>query len=288
MWILRPIALLVHLQVVMALSAAAYVETAGRLLVGHGTAWDRLLAAALGTLGIYLLDGLRSAELEDSVSQCERASLGRRHRGLLGGLAITALLAGGFLLLSGAPSPLMLGLLGIIGSLGLAHALPLPRLGSTGHASGARLLLKPLVVSLAWLGGAVVLAFASMTVRPTEVGADLLGFTLATLPLLLLDTLWLDRRDMRADARFGVRTLAAALPPRGFLLLRGGLLLSTLASLPWLPGGMPMLAGFWAGALWLVVLTPDRLRHEGAQVVLASLWRFSGLAAVLLLIATRH
>ena len=241
---LRPLSALAHLQIVMAFSAVAYVEAACLLLVGRGAPLGWLCAAFFGTLGVYLLDGVRSADREDAISQPRRAALSRRHRGGLSCLGVLALIGSCVLILREEPTLPVLFLLGTVGLLGLAHVLPLLPAGSKFTTTKDLILFKPLVVSTAWLLGALVVAGETGSLEL----AAATGFGLVTLPLLLLDSIWLDRRDMHADVRFGGPTLAARLAPiafRGWCLF---LLLLTLLGSWWPTGGGATLWWFWGGA----------------------------------------
>ena len=275
---------LAHLQIVMALSAVAYVQTATLLLTGRGASPSWLLAALLGTLGIYLLDGVRSADREDSISQTGRARLSRRFRGWLTSLGLLSLVAAGICVLSSQPSVRVLVLLGLLGLVGLAHVLPLIP-GRSGLVTTKDLgLVKPLVISLAWLIGGLLVSFESAPDVPLAASAGLAGFSLITFPLLVLDSFWLDRRDMLADARFGRGTFAGRLESGRFRSLSGLLFLLPLLGAPWLSGGWVMIGWYWLGAVWLVLLPPRRLDGESIQVCLAALWRFTGLIGALILV----
>ena len=277
---------LAHLQIVMAVSAVAFVQTASLLLVGRGASTGWLLAALLGTLGIYLLDGVRSADREDSVSQARRATLCRRHRGLFSSLGLLALVGGGICAVSSSSSPWVLVLVGLLGLAGLAHVLPIVPWRS-GRVTTKNLgLIKPLVISLAWLIGGLLVSFESDPAGPPPSLGGLIGFSLMSFPLLLLDSIWLDRRDMQADARFGQDTWAGRLDTGRYRLVTGILLMLPCLGCPWLPGGWVMIGWFWLGAIWLVLVPPQRLGSEAMQVCLAALWRYTGLIGALILVTT--
>jgi hypothetical protein len=277
---------LAHLQIVMAVSAVAFVQTASLLLAGRGASTGWLLAALLGTLGIYLLDGVRSSDREDSLSQSRRATLCRRHRGLFSVLGLLALGGGGICAVSSSSSPWVLVLLGLLGLAGLAHVLPIVPSRSGRLTTKDLGLIKPLVISLAWLIGGLLVSFESDPVGPPPSLAGLIGFSLMSFPLLVLDSIWLDRRDMQADARFGQDTWAGRLDPGRYRLATCVLLLLPFLGCPWLPGGWVMIGWFWLGAVWLVLLPPARLGSEAMQVCLAALWRYTGLIGALILVTT--
>ncbi|MAJ48036.1 MAG: hypothetical protein CBC35_12340 [Planctomycetes bacterium TMED75] len=274
--------LLIHGQLLMAASAASYVAVAGILVNEVPVPLVWLVAAFFGTLGIYLLDSVRSADREDAISQSVRAGLFRANRGwaILSGLL--SLGVGGLAVVWAQVSFEAWVVLILLGVLGLAYLLPvLP-------VSGRRLtlkdlsLVKPLLISLAWLVGALLVARESMPASPpTSALLDSMLFGLATGPTLLLDSLWLDRRDRAADVAFGHPTIASILSVRGFLLIR-----IVLWGLPCLvlvldSGFLIPVLGLLGGSLVLVCLEPDRMGFESTRVVAASLWRFTLLLVVL-------
>ena len=270
-----------HLQIPMALSAVALVDSMTLLLAGRSAGSSWLFAAGFGTLGLYLLDGIRSSDHEDAISQQGRASLCRRHRGVIALFAFLALLTGGGFLLASGPSDMALCVLAFVALLGTTHVLPLIRWRGRWRTVKELPLIKPVAISFAWLLGGFVVATAML---PEGIGlpaAPAAGLTLMVGPLLLLDSIWLDRRDMRADAAFSRGTLSARLDPRTFLVLRLVLFLTPLAGIPLLPHGVPFLAWSWSGAACLVLLEPDRIRSETLQVLMAALWRFTGCLGLL-------
>ena len=99
--------------------------------------------------------------------------------------------------------------------------------------------------------------------------------------MLLLDSLWLDRRDRVADTVFGHPTIASILSVRGFLLSRIALWVLPCAVLVLDSGFLIPVLGLLSGSLILVLLEPDRLGFESTRVVAASLWRFTLLLVVL-------
>ena len=276
---------LTHLQVPMALSAVALVESMTLLLSGRSAGLSWLLAAAFGTLGLYLLDGIRSADHEDAISQEGRSALCRRHRGALALAAGIALAVGGGFVLASDPSVTAFCMLAIVALLGATHVLPLVRWRGDWCTVKELALIKPVVISFAWLLGGFVVAFAML---PPDTGASLsqvAGLVLIVGPLLLLDSVWLDRRDMQGDAVFSRGSFIARSAPRSFLLLRIVLFLVPIAGVPLLPHGATFLAWSWSGAVCLVFLPPDRIRSEALQVLLAALWRFTGLLGLLVVVS---
>jgi len=271
-----------HLQLVMAASAVAYVESACRIVLGRGAGVGWLCAAGFGTLGLYLLDGVRSADHEDAVSQPGRADICRRHRGVMSLSAIAALLVAGLGVWTSRPSVSGWLMLAGLAFLGLSHLLPILRRGGVWCTIKSLPLLKPLVISLAWLLGAFLVCHESVATGEAWSATRWSGFTVATLPLLLLDSIWLDHRDRLADVRFGRPSLFGSLAPGAFLRLR--LLLFGLPVLSLLSPSVSFtwLSLFLLGAMGLVWWRPDRLRSEAARVWVAAGWRFTGLAGACL------
>ena len=283
MWILRASFVLpAHLQLVMAASAVAYVQTACRLVLGENAGISWSIAAGAGTLGLYLLDGVRSADHEDAISQPGRAAVARGHRATVAVVAICALVLAGLCVLRLGPSAIAIILLVGLALLGSSHLLPILRRDGRWSTIKAFPLLKPTVISLAWLLGGFLVCFESASAGGGWSGARFTGFALATLPLLLLDSIWLDRRDMRADMRFTRASVSGALSRRAFMFLRVTLFCLPATALFLLPDALGFLLMLWLGAVGMVLLEPSRLRSEAAQVWLAAGWRFMGLAGVCL------
>jgi hypothetical protein len=272
---------LTHLQVLMACSAVAFVDAAALMVSGRhaGTAW--LLASGLGTLGLYLLDGVRSADHEDAISQPLRAGCSRRHRGWITLFGLAVIMSAVVSTLFARPSITALAILCLMGFLGLAHVLPLvPWRGGWRTTKESRG-VKPLSISAGWLIGALVIAAESCTADQATPWRSMIGFAMITGPLLLLDSIWLDRRDMRADLAFSRSSLSALMGSETFLVLRCILFLLALAGAPLLANGLPFLAWSWLGAACLLFVSPDRIRSEAARVWMAALWRFTGFVGVL-------
>ena len=274
--------LVIHGQLLMAASAASYVAVAGILISGVPVPVAWLLAAFFCTLGIYLLDSVRSADREDAISQSDRAGLFRTHRGwaTCGGLA--SLGVGGLAVLWARASPETWIVLVLLGLLGLAYLMPMLPVPGRRLTLKDLSLVKPLFISFAWLTGALLVAWESLpSPAPTSAPMSAFLFGLATAPMLLLDSLWLDRRDRVADTVFGHPTIASILSVRGFLLSRIALWVLPCAVLVLDSGFLIPVLGLLSGSLILVLLEPDRLGFESTRVVAASLWRFTLLLVVL-------
>ena len=268
-----------HLQLVMAASAVAYVETACRIVLGRGAESGWLCAAGMGTLALYLLDGVRSADREDAVSQPGRAELCRRHRA---GVTVTAMallfMAGLCVVLSGpsASGALMLAGLCCWDSRTCFRS---SRDAALVHDQGPAL-LKPVLISLAWL-----LRASSATSRPRcDVGGnppDGFAAAAAAAPA----TIWLDHRDRLADARFARPGLCRTITPTAFLRLRCLLFGLPVISLVSPAVSVAQLVMFLLGAVGLLWTPPDRIRSEAGRVWLASAWRFTGFVGACLAVA---
>ena len=213
--------LVVHSQLFMAVSGVCFVSGVSLILVDGVPPPASLLAVATGILAVHLFDSVRGADREDRISQPHRAALFRTH-------AATALvLSGAFLVLTvlfllAAKTPLwVLVAFGLLGLLAASYILPVlswfdPRRGSPDSLKDlAR--LKPALISLAWLAGACLVVLArSPHLDGTPAAGDVLTLMIIAFPLLLLDSIWLDRRDRRADASYGRMTIAVRLSSRSF------------------------------------------------------------------------
>ena len=120
---------IVHGQILMALSAVCYVQVAGLIVDGRRISFAWSAAAFLGTLGIYLLDSLRSADREDPISQPERARLFSRHPGRSLCYGLASLILGFLCLLAASPSPWVWFMLLVLAFLATCYLLPLVPLG---------------------------------------------------------------------------------------------------------------------------------------------------------------
>ena len=283
--------LLVHSQLFMAFSGVCFVSAVSLVLVGEVPSSALLLAAGSGILAIHLFDSVRGADREDRISQPHRARLFRGHAFL------ALILSGALLILTGvflvaANTPLwVFAAFGLLGLLAASYVFPVL---SFFHARKGRpdslkdlARLKPVLISLAWLAGACLVVFA----RPgplddtPEVG-DVLSLMIVALPLLLLDSIWLDRRDRRADESYDRLTFAVRLSAKSFhgvcIMLW---LLSILGCLAPGPGLHGFIIGGVIGALPMIVLGPDRIGSEVMRVVVAGFWRITGLLGILLFMA---
>ena len=280
--LLKGIGLLTHAQLVMAFSAVCYVETAALVIAGRGASSAWLAAAGFGTLGIYLLDSVRSADREDGMSQPVRAAIFRRMRGVAMLWALLSLVLAVFFSLAAGPSAFALLVLVILGVLGAAYLLPVLPSRSGLVTLKSHAWAKPFAISIAWLVGALLIAIETVPSNQDIAWSAVLSFSLLSFPLLLLDSLWLDRRDRVADAAFDHPTLAGELSARLFLFARVGLFLLPLIAIPFT--GFFLVFSFWIGAVWLLLIEPGRLAYEASRVWLAAFWRMTALIGALTLI----
>ena len=274
---------LVHGQIVMALSAVCYVCVAGIYLHRAPILWLWASAAFFGTLGLYLLDSVRSSEREDAISQPVRASWFRRYRALATIASLASCTAALVCVVLARPAWGGWCTLFVLASLGASYLFPCIPWRRSWVTLKSFSYAKPVSISLAWLVGALLVGLESGASPSSQhVTEHSLLFVLSTLPLLLLDSIWLDRRDQVADITYGHPTISSGMSARWFQSLRVALWclpLLVLALMPelWLP-----LLGLQVGSLCLVLIEPDRIASELAQVMAASTWRFSGLAAALI------
>ena len=272
-----------HLQLPMALSAVAMVESMTILIAGRSAGMVWLAASGLGTLGLYLVDGVSSSRHEDAVNQPLRAELCRRHRWWVLLVGMLSLLGASLLVALSSPSILTASLLGLVGLMGLTHVLPLiPRRGS--WCTVKRLpFLKPFAISVAWLLGGLAVALHDLSPDAGVPWCRILGVTLVVAPLLLLDSIWLDRRDAPGDRMFSCSTIFARMSRRSFTVTRVVLFVCPAVGAWLMPGALIFTAASCAGASGLLLLTPDRVRSESMQVLMAAAWRFTGLVGLLFL-----
>jgi hypothetical protein len=283
--------LLVHSQLFMAFSGACFVCAISLIFVGGFPAPTLLLASATGILAIHLIDSVHSASREDMISQPRRAKLYRAWRVpalVLSGLLL--ILTGMFLIVAGTQLWVLL-CFGMLGLLAASYVFPLfslfqreaGRLGSLKDLAR----LKPLSISFAWLVGAFLVALSQPHSEGQAPGAGvILSLILTAFPLLLLDSIWLDRRDRLADESYDRRTFAVRMSKGSFRVVCLSLYLvpifGVLCSVTGLHG---FIIGGMAGAFLMIVLEPDQIRSESLRVVLAGLWRVTSLLGLLLFLS---
>ena len=280
--------LLVHSQLFMAFSGVCFVYVISRLLVGVAPDFIWLWASATGILGLHLIDSVRSADHEDMISQPRRALLYREWRGPA--LIMSAFLLGltGVLLLVAGARLWILICFCALGILAASYVFPLFTLFQSRRGQLASLKdlarLKPISISFAWLSGAFLVALAQPldSGRPFPLVA-LLFLIVAAAPFLLLDSIWLDRRDRLADESYDRRTFAVRMSGASFRVV---CMLLYLIPFMGLFGPVTGLQGFilggMAGAALMVIFDPDQIGSEALRVVFAGLWRITSLLGFLL------
>lgn len=204
------------------LSQVAMAASAGALLLACSVVLGRPIsnwwyaAAFFGSWAVYLRDSAASCEAEDSISQPRRAAIFSGSRIWSQLLPVISGTIGVACSLMAGPELSTLILLGVVGTLGLLHALP-----SGGERRPAGLATKrfaawkSIVVSIAWAVAAVGLPILESSPEPErpvlETGTWLV---VLLVPVLLADSLLLDLRDRAADGKFGLRTIAVRVGPR--------------------------------------------------------------------------
>ena len=195
---------------------------------------------------------------------------------------LSSLLIGGVALLAARPAPGSWCLVILMGALGLAYLLPVLPAPNRRRTLKDFSVVKPLMISVAWLLGAFVVAWDAAPPGTAAPWGCSLMFATSTGPILLLDSLWLDRRDRIADLAFDHPTISSGLGDRGFLFVRLVLWILPCWILLLDPGLLVPVVGLLVGSVALVLIEPDRLASEALRVVAASLWRFTALLAVVL------
>lgn len=292
------VALGVHSQIFMAISAAALMCSSAHVMQVELSPWW-YVTAILGTWMIYLLDAARSREAEDQLSQPAKASLFRRHPSLGSILPWLAGAVGLFTTWLADPSIEMVCLLIGLGIAGLAYVLPILPLGNQGGDNPNQTptprsfrtlkqiaVLKPITICLAWTAGSVLVPLFADGRPATTMIVDAAWLCGLWFPLLLADTMLLDVRDLEGDQDQGLRTLAIRIGRRGSHLLVGsclgvGLLVlligesSGMGGSLWLRVGMTGLLGLLAAwMMWPI------LKQSEAGIAFGLMgWRF--LAAIM-------
>ncbi len=177
----------------------------------------------MGTWTIYLLDSTRSRNAEDQISKPERAALFKKSRMLRTVLPWISGSIGVIAAVLANPNENSIWVLIILGTLGIAYAVPLlPELRKL-HSSSEQTrfftlkqfaLLKPVTICLAWILGAILIPLCAGDLpeeNPTMVNALWLALLIG--PLLLGDTLLLDLRDREGDRASGISTFAVRVKP---------------------------------------------------------------------------
>ena len=282
-----PADLLVHSQLFMAFSGACFVTAVSIFLVGAVPSPTMLLASACGILSIHLFDSLRSAKREDMISQPRRAKLFRERPLPFLVLGGALLILTGVALLHAGTRLWVMGCLSLLGLLAACYVFPVlslfPADKKTPDSLKDLARLKPVLISFAWFSGACLVVLGRpLTGEETPALVAFLSLLISAFPWLLLDSIWLDRRDRLADESYDRMTFAVRLSAGSFRAVCVVLCLFPLLGV-FLPGAGHhgfMIGGF-IGALPMILLTPDQIRSEAMRVVVAGLWRVTSLLGIL-------
>ncbi|MBI1367728.1 MAG: hypothetical protein GC162_03650 [Planctomycetes bacterium] len=273
----------------MSVTAAAFVFVAARWL-GRTLEPRWYCGAAVGCAWVYLVDaGLFRVPAEDFVNAPRRAAFMARSRWplLIGAGAATA---GVMMRVLSMPMHratwMLLGALTVIAGL---YVMPIiPRRDGPAKRLKDFATVKPIVISIAWLAGAMGLAVTEGVTRHDEVVHEwLIGALLMT--LLLADSIALDWADRPGDAGADVHTLATRLTPRGYdrLMLACIALQIALTLIGLALGGGPL----WllpalimiATHGWSLYLTRSPRRDRVLVGSAIAAWRIAGAMAVWLM-----
>ena len=275
----------------MAFSGACFVAAVSVFLVGAVPSPIMLLASACGILSIHLFDSVRSANREDLISQPRRAKLFRDRPLPVLVLGVVLLVLTGVALLSAGTRLWVLACFSLLGLLAACYVFPVLSLFLADKKTLDSLQdlarLKPVLISFAWFSGACLVVLG----RPLtgEVTPGLVAFSsllISAFPWLLLDSIWLDRRDRLADESYHRLTFAVRLSAGSFRTVCVVLYLIPLLA-AFFSGAEShgfMIGGF-IGALPMILLTPDQIRSEATRVVVAGLWRVTSLLGILSFLA---
>lgn len=192
-------------------------------------AWGPAALIGCATLAVYNLDRLVSASREDAGELSARHRwIGARRRGLWG-LVLAAGLAGAATLL--VVPPRVVAALVPLGAAALAYSMPMlgARRSPVPRAQQTRRRLKDIpglkifVIALVWAAVSVLLP--ALHARVSLASRDVALTFLARMSFIFAITLPFDIRDMRADARAGIRTLPMLLGARRTRLMALALML---------------------------------------------------------------
>ena len=282
--------LLVHSQLFMAFSGACFVTAVSLLLVGAVPSPVMLLASTCGILSIHLFDSVRSANLEDLISQPCRAKLFRDRPLPVLVLSIALLILTGIALLYAGTRLWVLACFSLLGLLAACYVFPVlslfPADKKTPDSLKDLARLKPVLISFAWFSGACLVVLGRPLTEEVTPGLSFLGLLICAFPWLLLDSIWLDRRDRIADESYHRMTFAVRLSAGSFRTVCVVLYLFPLLG-AFFPGDgfHGFMIGGFIGALPMILLTPDQIRSEAMRVVVAGLWRVTSLLGILTFLA---
>lgn len=273
----------------MVASAGAFVWLCARWMgVTLDGRWYAMACA--GCWWVYLVDaGLFRVPEEDQVNAPNRAAFMQRWRGVLL-IAVGAATAGAAAWMFTGPIALATWALAAVEA-GIAGAYVLPVL--PGKTRWLRLkdlaTVKPVVISAAWLCGAMGLAVTQGRSLGAEVVHEWLIGALMVL-LLLADSIALDWKDREGDTGIALRTIATRLTGRSYdvlmtvmIALAVGVLIAGI-----IRGGGAI---WWGPAVAMIITLMPSLwaarhvtHHRVAVGTAIAAWRFIGAAVALIII----
>jgi len=188
----------------LALGTASMAASAA-LIIGASPTWDLLVMAYLFSLGAYQINRISDFE-QDEVSHPDRTAYIKSRLGLLKGISVFCFAVGyslAFLrnltFFAGLLVPLVLALAYSVGSSKMKGALGISRL-----KEGT--LVKNVTISFGW---SLVPFLVGLYFLQLPWG--ILAFAVFIFLRLMVNTIFFDQRDVKADAAFGVMTLPVKL-----------------------------------------------------------------------------
>ncbi len=270
----------------MALSAALFVWICARLM-GRRLAFNWYLIAFAGCWWVYLVDaGLFSPAEEDNLNLPQRVHFYQSHRRPL---AIAAILFTAVALavtfITVRLNPGEIALLCVLGLCGGAYVFPV--IGGFGGGSRKRLkdfaFWKPVVISLVWLAGGMLLPLVAGSVVSAP-SASTIALAVLLFLLLMGDSIALDWRDRLGDEQLGINTFAVMLGPWVLVIIALELIAATAVwwmargDQRWNHAGAAMIATHALGFLFLPLARKKPLLFYLAIAA----WRFAGALALLM------
>ncbi len=275
---------LVRSQAYMALSAAAFVGICAALL-GRSLDWPWYLLATVGCWWVYLADAGLGLAQEDRINVPARVEFLTRHRRTLAIILALLTLISAIAILKksglGARTAILLGALLVVAC---GYVFPIvPRRKKPSRRLKESELLKPVIVSVAWLAGAMLLVV--LQGRPIANPAAPPPVIAAFLFLLLFgDSVALDWRDREGDRHHGIETWAVRLGRATPWLFAAGCFIAAAliyfnsVNRLWCAAALTMLLTHAA----TLPLFPAARRHPLFFYIVVAAWRFSGLIPMLI------
>lgn len=209
----------------MSLSAVAYLFVNARLL-GVSLPFSIYAAAFLGTWSVYLWDAHASSEAEDLLSQPGKSAFINRHPWLSDRIAPLSFVASGLLVMMVVHRWLALSAAALVGVFGMAYCFRLLPDGRGLRKIKDFAYFKTFAIPTAWLLGGFGLPLVMIRFRTGNAFGPSGVLALIGWLLLFFDTLVLDLRDLEADRRCGIQTLATEIGSAAIPLVKIGLALT--------------------------------------------------------------